>query len=367
MSVYGSPLITKEHLDGQFFTNYFASLKGVADEILLYHPLNCDAKTRQAQWEEFLLAKFLSGLDSILCATQDSLLSNDSVPTLSNALSRVLRVSSGSTLVPPPIETSALAIRGCGSSRGRSSREDEAVTHPEWANALSSEPNVSVSESDQVSLSREAYERLIHQPVANSTSSTATPSHGKPWLLDSGATTHITGNKSCFTSLSMSTLSLICLVDGTRSPVSSSGIVHPSKDLILDNILFAPHFPDLQTKKTIGDGHERDGLYYLDTTTTPVSAHTISATISPFQWHCCLGHPSLAKLEQLLPLESAVSKLECEFYELGKHHRVSYPSRVNNCSSSPFDLVHSNVWGPSRIEFVGGLDILLALLMITLG
>ncbi|KAL0453801.1 UNVERIFIED_CONTAM: Retrovirus-related Pol polyprotein from transposon RE2 [Sesamum latifolium] len=268
--------------------------------------------------------------------------------------------------------------------------DNEAATHisivdldivsimPEWANDLSSEPNVSIPETDQVSLSSEVYERLIHQPVANSTSSTATPapspgifvaSHGKLWLLDSGATTHITANKSYFTSLSMSALSPVRLVDDTRSPVSGSGIVHPSKDLTLDNVFFALHFfvslmsisqlhkslnclvtffpsycvfQDLQTKKTIGGGYERDSLYYLDTTTTPVSARALSASISPFQWHCCLGHPSLAKLKQLLPLESSVSKLECESCELGKHHRVSCPSKVNNCSLSPFDLVPSD-------------------------
>ncbi|KAL0386536.1 UNVERIFIED_CONTAM: hypothetical protein Slati_4545400 [Sesamum latifolium] len=197
--------------DGRSVTDYFASLKGVPDEILLYHPLNYVAKARHAQWEEFLVAKFLSGLDSTLRATRNSLLSSDSVPTLSNALSRVLRISTGSTLAPPLYETFALAIRGRGSSRGRSSRggrgRDSHISRgprycehcgktyhisekcwnkfgkPEWANALSSEPNVSVLESDQVSLSREAYERLIHQPVANSTSSTATPAPSSGVLL----------------------------------------------------------------------------------------------------------------------------------------------------------------------------------------
>jgi len=34
---------------------------------------------------------------------------------------------------------------------------------------------------------------------------------------------------------------------------------------------------------------------------------------------------------------------------MGKHHRVSFPSRVNNHNSSAFELVHSNIWGPSRV------------------
>ena len=34
---------------------------------------------------------------------------------------------------------------------------------------------------------------------------------------------------------------------------------------------------------------------------------------------------------------------------MGKHHRVSFLSQVNNRSSSAFDLVYSDVWGPSRV------------------
>ncbi|KAL0293790.1 UNVERIFIED_CONTAM: hypothetical protein Sangu_3231200 [Sesamum angustifolium] len=82
--------------DGRAVSDYFALLKGTSDEILLYHPLSCDAQTRKAQWEDFLVAKFLSGLDNSLKVVRDHLLASDSVPTLSNALARVLRVATGS-------------------------------------------------------------------------------------------------------------------------------------------------------------------------------------------------------------------------------------------------------------------------------
>jgi len=35
---------------------------------------------------------------------------------------------------------------------------------------------------------------------------------------------------------------------------------------------------------------------------------------------------------------------------MGNHHRVSFSSRINNRSSSTFELVHSDVWGPSRMS-----------------
>ncbi|KAL0289695.1 UNVERIFIED_CONTAM: hypothetical protein Sangu_2605800 [Sesamum angustifolium] len=102
--------------DGRTVSDYFALLKGTSDEILLYHPLSCDAQTRKAQWEDFLVAKFLSCLDNSLKVVCDHLLASDSVPTLSNALARVLRVATGSSdsisSSGTTTESSAMALRG---------------------------------------------------------------------------------------------------------------------------------------------------------------------------------------------------------------------------------------------------------------
>ena len=71
-------------------------------------------------------------------------------------------------------------------------------------------------------------------------------------------------------------------------------------------------------------------------------------------WHWRMGHPSLQKIRSVIPVEFSVSSLGCEFCELGKHHRVIFPSRVNNRSSSPFELVHSDIWDPSRMPSIKG-------------
>ncbi|KAK4406265.1 Retrovirus-related Pol polyprotein from transposon RE2 [Sesamum angolense] len=160
---------------------------------------------------------------------------------------------------------------------------------PEWANTVTSggepatlEPSPNPSES--VTLSREEYEQLLHRLVANS----ATP------------TTYF-------------------------SPV------HPTNHLTLTNVLFAPEFPvnlhsisqltqkhncsvtffpsycvfqDLQTRRTIGGGHERGGLYFLNTS-PPIDARALSASVSPLQWHCHLGHLSLPTLQKVLPIKSS--------------------------------------------------------------
>ncbi|RVW44593.1 Retrovirus-related Pol polyprotein from transposon TNT 1-94 [Vitis vinifera] len=45
---------------------------------------------------------------------------------------------------------------------------------------------------------------------------------------------------------------------------------------------------------------------------------------------------------------STLSSLPCESCQLGKHTRVSFPKRLNNRAKSPFELVHTDVWGPCR-------------------
>ncbi|KAK4385641.1 Retrovirus-related Pol polyprotein from transposon RE2 [Sesamum angolense] len=131
-------------------------------------------------------------------------------------------------------------------------------------------------------------------------------------MIDSGATSHLTGNRSHFLTLSTSPKFLpVRLADGSYSPISGSGTVQPTANLTLTNVLFAPKFPvnllsvsqltkthncsvtfypsycviqDQQTRRTIGSGHERGGLYFLDTT-PPVDARALFASVSPLQWH----------------------------------------------------------------------------------
>ena len=56
----------------------------------------------------------------------------------------------------------------------------------------------------------------------------------------------------------------------------------------------------------------------------------------------------------VIPIESSVSFLGCESCELGKHYSATFQSHVNKHSSSTFELVYSDVWGPSRIPSIKG-------------
>jgi hypothetical protein len=80
-----------------------------------------------------------------------------------------------------------------------------------------------------------------------------------------------------------------------------------------------------------------------------LKSNTCSAIDSELTIHAQLGHPRLPKLQKLVASLSKLSCLHCELCQLGKHTRSHFPDRVNKRASSPFALVHSDVWDPSRI------------------
>jgi len=59
------------------------------------------------------------------------------------------------------------------------------------------------------------------------------------------------------------------------------------------------------------------------------------------------------KLPSVVLIESYVSSLGCESCELGKYHRVTFKSRVISRNFA-FELVNSNVWGPSHVPSIKG-------------
>ena len=132
-------------------------------------------------------------------------------------------------------------------------------------------------------------------------------------------------------------------------PDSPFNIIYVSK-LIHDlncSITFSHSFVTLQgrsTRRTIGIGHESQGLYHLSLTP---SSTVCTSTNDPLFVHRRLGHPNFSKLRKMVSCFSSLSSLECESCQLGKHTRVSFPKRLESRTKSPIELVHTNVWGPS--------------------
>ncbi|XP_077217898.1 uncharacterized protein LOC143852403 [Tasmannia lanceolata] len=107
------------------------------------------------------------------------------------------------------------------------------------------------------------------------------------------------------------------LADGRTTPISGTGSTSPYPGLTLSS--------DLTTGRTIGKGREVDGLYRLDGGPPRTILHSY---VDAYQWHCHLGHPCIERLRRTSIVSVHIQSFQCEACELGKHHRVSFPSRL---------------------------------------
>ena len=193
------------------------------------------------------------------------------------------------------------------------------------------------------------------------------------WILDTGVSDHISGNKDLFSSFTFpSPLPTITLTNGSQTIAKGIGSAFPLPSLPLTFVLYVPDFSfnlisisklnrdlhcvptfsqnfvilqDRSTEKTIGIGHESQGLFHLS---SPLCSSTCTSTQASLFLHSCLGHSSLSKFRKLVPHFFSLSSLECESCQLGKHTRVSFPKCLDPRTKSPFELVHTDVWDPSR-------------------
>ena len=189
-----------------------------------------------------------------------------------------------------------------------------------------------------------------------------------PWILDTGASNHISGNKDLFSFLTFpSPLPTITLANGSQTIAKGIGSVCSLPSLLLTSVLYVPNFPfnlisisklthdlhcvltfshnsvtmqDRSTGKTIGIRHESQGLFHLS---SPLCSTACTSTEAPLLLHARLGHPSLSKFRKLVPQFSSLSSLECESCQLGKHTCVLFPKHLDPRTKSPFELVPTDV------------------------
>lgn len=217
------------------------------------------------------------------------------------------------------------------------------------------------------------------------------------WVIDSGATDHMTCSSKLFSSYTpASSHRKITIADGSITTVAGQGDIILSKSLTLKNVLHVPKllanlvsvtkltkdcncsvtffpsycvFQEQDTKRTIGRARERDGLYYLEDqrinnkiqiplslSSTLLSELVISNKDKIWLYHRRLGHPSFTTLKMMFPSffkGYRVESFNCTDCEFAKHKRTSF-QHVNKKSLEPFSLIHSDIWGPSIVSNISG-------------
>ncbi|KAI0515759.1 hypothetical protein KFK09_008426 [Dendrobium nobile] len=166
------------------------------------------------------------------------------------------------------------------------------------------------------------------------------------WFLDSGASTHLTSDAS--------QLSTTEPIAATHRSLLETVTTSPFVTRVL---AFSRPHQDSTTKRVLLRGPCHNGLYSVSTSTSPANLALLSVQTVPDLWHGRLGHPDTRKLQCLAQqhsnIRSTITSKYCNTCNLAKSHRL--PSLISSSfTTAPFEIVHSDVWGPSPIISLNG-------------
>ncbi|KAF7835631.1 Integrase, catalytic core [Senna tora] len=186
------------------------------------------------------------------------------------------------------------------------------------------------------------------------------------WIIDSGASSHISGDLSLFTTLNnVNNRNTVLLPDGSEKEVKYVGEVKINNRIILKGVLYIPEFhynllsvhilaetgnvqfvfnnseyimQDLSSKECLALGRVKKHLYILN------KEEVIELVTC---------HPSLNALNKT----GLVSKMDvndvCEIFHIEKQTRLPFGlSSIN--SIGPSELLHVDIWGPYSVMSLTG-------------
>uniref|UniRef100_A0A2N9HC31 Integrase catalytic domain-containing protein n=1 Tax=Fagus sylvatica TaxID=28930 RepID=A0A2N9HC31_FAGSY len=437
--------VTRTKQAGGSIEKYYNDLQGLWREIDFRrpNPMECanDIQKYNSILQEDRVYIFLDGLDDRLDKTRSDVLQLKPFPTVEQAYAHVRRedvrqmvMTSGANTAPgvvmaskgikaghyhTPPKTGVLSLSSGKSnppSKSKAPSDGMKCTHcgnakhtretcfklhgyPDWWHDLQARKKHEAPVIDdstgrvamvtgEPSLSLTSQVESSHNP-GNCSNALHSSTHNDDdnWILDSGATDHMTFDSNDFSHITPPRRSHVANANGVTYPVTGAGIVTLSPSLSLSHTLLVPSLSnklmsvsqvtadlncvvlmystfcllqDILTKEIIGRGTKRGGLYYVDDF-SPSRANHMHHTVNNKErqiwlWHHRLGHPSFGYLKHLFPdlfSNTMHSNFKCNTCILAKSHRVSYPVSMNK-SAIPFALIHSDVWGPSPVTTSSG-------------
>ena len=121
---------------------------------------------------------------------------------------------------------------------------------------------------------------------------------------------------------------------------------------------------DLRMGQELGTGLKVGCMFPMDNLRRPLvapvsiaAATTVSSIPSLAIWHTRLGHASFSRVQQMdsrgLLGSVSTKNFDCVLCQLGKQPTLPF-NTSESISTDIFDLIHSDVWGPSSISSIGG-------------
>ncbi|KAI0494798.1 hypothetical protein KFK09_024941 [Dendrobium nobile] len=224
------------------------------------------------------------------------------------------------------------------------------------------------------------------QALSAQTSST----NSADWILDTGASAHLTPDiHNVQYPNSYSGHDSVSIANGSTVPIHNSGqgllpLPDTPRKLQLRNILHVPSLAhnllsvskltvdnpisirfdangfvikDKQARRPLLRGQLRDGLYRIQNQQAP-SLAALHANIQTAQlWHRRLGHPHrqiLSTLSHTIPdIKNVSPNFSCISCSVAKSHKLHF-NRTTSFTNCPFELIHTDVWGPAPIPSTDG-------------
>ncbi|KAK9706872.1 hypothetical protein RND81_07G157600 [Saponaria officinalis] len=376
--------------------DYFGRLKKILDGINDYDPLDscecsgckCDLTDRLSKKrEQAQIRSFFMGLNPYFQTVRSQILGTKPLPSLDDVYSRIVQEEDGRPKAAAEAPAMAFAVRGESVSRPQQQRQGRKSCTFCWEKHGYPEgrgPKRGNRRSDP------------GEPAASGTTGTSQPSRanvvfgeqtvganyvrltGKNttvWIIDTGASTHVTGDLLLFDTYTPISPLAVGFPDGKVLKATHSGRVTLNDTLILANVLYAPNFtcnllsvsqllssqklefhftnsncviqdPTLKTR--IGVGDLLDGLYQLRME-VPKRVNVIKDDVFDL-WHRRLGHPSVQVMEYLPQFKRRKDHLvikSCDICFRAKQTRSPFPLSINK-AAMVFDLIHVDVWGPYK-------------------
>ncbi|CAM8877096.1 unnamed protein product [Rhodiola kirilowii] len=221
------------------------------------------------------------------------------------------------------------------------------------------------------------------QHMAGITCLTSFKTGANTWILDSGATDHITPHASLLSNIrSLTDSHSILMPNGDKVDVRLAGDCVLTEHLVLKNVLLVPEIRfnlvsitklivdsgvsiifsangcviQGQIGQTLGTGESLNVLYQLRLPSDSSCLVTHKDNSLTFLWHKRLGHVPFRKLlssfKSFIPALNSVhcnsDDLHCDVCPQSRQCRLPFN---NSCSVSAeiFDLLHADIWGPYRV------------------
>ncbi|CAL1356411.1 unnamed protein product [Linum trigynum] len=214
---------------------------------------------------------------------------------------------------------------------------------------------------------------------------------GDVWFLDTAASYHMSPNRNCFTTYEQIDGGNVVMANGVVCKVVGIGSIkvrtHDGSFCTVNDVRHVPRMTKnlislslLDSKgfsfkrkggvvyvckgsRKVLKGVKRGTLYALQGSVLSGSAAVASSQVQQEDmttlWHMRLGHMSERGMQVLsksdLLCGHKMQNLEfCEHCVFGKLHRSKFPKKGIHRTKGILDYLHSDCWGPSRVESIGG-------------